>query len=151
MSPESPPVSPEVRHRREVRRAIILPAAGVLAAMLLLLAVAVITLSPVQFSLLADLMLIVFMLVPAVLTCLIPTIILMAMAIGLWRLNTMAAPPLARGRSTVVRLLANIQHRVPQIAQPLVGLGSRMAYLERLLAGLPESTASPDEENAHGN
>jgi hypothetical protein len=140
--------TPQQQHRREVRNQIVLPMVGVLLAMGLLTGFVIAVLNRGQFSMVADLLSIIYILVPIVLTCLVPTILLMAVAIGVWKLNSMAISPLARGRTRVVRLLARAQKQVPRAATPVIMLQERVSRLEHLLSR--RQPVSPEEEQSHG-
>ncbi len=105
-----------------------------------------------QIGLVADFMLTVFVLLPIVLMCLIPTLILMAMAIGLWKLNNMAVRPLGRGRQAVIRQLNRVSDNVPRLAAPVIKMQGGLGYLERVVTGRPEpEQPSPEEEQTYGN
>ncbi len=148
MSAQSEPHAPQQQHRREVRLHMLLPIWGTVAIMAVAMALVVLALSPLQFSLVANCMLSAFILVPVVLTCLLPTILLMTAAIGLWKLNAVAAPPLARNREKAIAFLAGLRERVPGLARPVVALQGRVSYGERLLTGRPTSASAPPEEES---
>lgn len=146
MSTQSEQHTPEQLHRREVRLYILLPIWGAVAIMAVALALVILALSPLQFSMVANCMLSTFILVPIVLTCLLPTILLMTAAIGLWKLNAVAAPPLARNREKATAFLASLRERVPSLARPVVALQGRVSYWERILTGRSTSVSAPPEE-----
>ncbi len=131
-----------------------LPMLGILAGLILLLLVVGLALNGGQVSLVADFMLTLFYLLPLMLTCLIPTLLMMAAAVGLWKATNMAAPPLRRGRSRAVSTLQRVQRMVPRAAAPVVALQSRLSYLERFvgrLAGQPPSASTPpSQEQSNG-
>lgn len=125
---------PEQRHRRQVYTAIVLPAAGALLLLVVLLALAIGLLNPLQFGMIADLMAIMFILVPWAIICLIPTLILMAAALGFWGVHGNIARPLARLRQGIIGQLAIIRREVPGVSEPVIALQHRLAYWERLLS-----------------
>ncbi len=145
--------TPEQQHRREVRLAIMLPVWGLLVLTVLAVVLAALNLNREQFGLVADALATVFVLCPAVLICLIPTVILMASAIGLWKLNALMAPPAARGRGIVLRSLASVRTQVPRGAAPVIWLQGRLRYWEHLLTGRRSRSvrSSPHEEQTHGH
>lgn len=128
-------LTPEQRHRREVRNTITLPMLAVLALMVIGMVLVILALSPLKFSIVADSMLTWFILLPTALLCLIPTIIMMAIATGAWKLNAIAARPLARLRNKAIDGLSRVQQQVPRLATPVVHLQSRFSYLERMVTG----------------
>lgn len=126
--------TPEQRHRRQVYTAIVFPATGALLLLVVLLALAIGLLNPLQFGMVADLMAIMFILVPWAIICLIPTLILIAAALGLWGVHGNIARPLARLRQGIIGQLAIIKRQVPRVSEPVIALQHRLAYWERLLS-----------------
>lgn len=138
-------LSPDQRHRRGTYLGIVLPIAGVLLIMILMIGLAIVLLNPVQFSIVADLMAILFILVPYVIMCLIPTLILMAGALGLWAVHGQIARPLRRGRTAAINTLAKGTEYIPQAGKPFIAIQTRLTYWERLLSGR-RARVSPEEE-----
>ncbi len=151
---ETNTLTPRQQHRRQVRNQIVLPMLGVAAGLILLLVVVGQALNAGQVSLVADFMLTLFYLLPMMLTCLIPTLIMIAAAVGLWKATNLAARPLRRGRSAAVSSLQRVQRLVPRAAAPVIALQSRLSYSEHFvgrLAGLPPSASTPpSQEQSNG-
>ncbi len=126
--------TPEQRHRREVYTGIVLPAAAALLLLVFLLALAIGLLNPLQFGMVADLMAVLLILVPYAIICLIPTLILLAAALGLWAVHGNIARPLARLRRRITAQLAVIRQQVPRVGEPVIVLQRHVAYWERLLS-----------------
>ncbi|MBN2469999.1 MAG: hypothetical protein JXN59_04670 [Anaerolineae bacterium] len=135
----------EHHHRREVWRAIVLPMALAVLFMLALIGVAIALLSPVQFSIVADMMAILFILVPYMILCLIPTLLLVAGAVGLWAVHSRVARPVRRGRRVAVSSLAKATPYITQAGKPLVAIQSRLAFVEQLLSGRRARVSSEEE------
>ncbi len=143
-------VTPENRHQREVRNQIVLPMLAALLFMAALIVLAIAALSPGRFSMVADLMSIGFLIVPIVLTCLLPTILMMAIALGMVKLTDISAPPLAKLRSTIIGLLEQTRRQIPRAATPVIMMQERLNRLEHLVgAGRP--AAKTEEEQTHGD
>lgn len=138
-------LSPEQRHRRGTYLGIVLPMVGVLLLMALMIGLTIALLNPVQFSIVADLLAILFILVPYVIMCLIPTIILMAGALGLWAMHGNIARPLRRGRVALVDIMAKGTGYIPQAGKPFIAIQTRLTYWEHLLSGR-RARVSPEEE-----
>lgn len=138
-------VSPERHHRREVWRTIVLPIALAVLFMLVLIGVAVAVLNPVQFSIVADMMAILFILVPYTIICLIPTLLLMAGAVGLWATHSRVARPLRRGRRGAISALVRATPYITQAGKPFIALQARLTYWERLLTGRRARVTSEEE------
>ena len=148
--------APEQLHRREVRLRIMLPMAGAVAALVALLVVLILILNGVQMGIVANCMLTVFILVPTMLICLIPALVMVAGSVGLWKANTLAARPLRRGRRAAVGYLARAQALVPRAAQPVIALQTRLSSVEYLIGRLAGRKPGPDgasvhEEQTHGS
>lgn len=138
-------VTPERHHRREVWRTIVLPMALAVLFMALLIGLAIAVLNPVQFSIVADMMAILFILVPYTIICLIPTLLLVAGAVGLWASHSRVARPLRRGRVGAISTLARATPYITQAGKPFVALQARLAYWERLLTGRRARITSEEE------
>src|SRR5690606_30625976 len=106
---------------------ITLPLGGVLLLMVLMIGVAVAVLNPIQFSLMADLLAILFILVPYVILCLIPTLLLMAGALGLWAVQGRIARPIRRGRRKLVGAMVRGSGYIGQAGKPVIALQGRLA------------------------
>ncbi len=138
-------VTPERHHRREVWRAIVLPAALAVLFMLALLGIAIAALNPVQFSIVADMMAILFILVPYTIICLIPTLLVVAGAVGLWASHNRVARPLRRGRIGAIGTLARATPYITQAGKPFVALQTRLTYWEHLLTRRRARVTSEEE------
>lgn len=127
--------TPQQQHRHDVTMGIVLPMLGGLLGLAVLVGLAIALLNAVQFSILADTLTIFFILVPYVVMCLIPTLLLMAAALGLWALHGNIARPLARFARKATISLQKAQRQIPRAGRPLLGFQSRAAYVERLISG----------------
>jgi hypothetical protein len=148
--------APEQLHRREVRNRIMLPMLGGVAVLAGLLLILVLKLNGVQMGIVANCLLTAFILVPTMLICLIPTLLIVAGSVGLWKANSAVARPLRRGRLTAVGYLSRAQDMVPRAAQPVTALQTRLSYVEYLIGRLTGSKPGPDgapvhEEQTHGS
>ncbi|MBN1966883.1 MAG: hypothetical protein JW910_19680 [Anaerolineae bacterium] len=148
--------TPEQQHRRDTFLQITLPMLGALGFMALLLLAAILALDEVQFGMVADQAMMVCMLIPTMLLCLIPTLLMLAIAVGAWALNQSAATRLARLRNTILKPLGQVRAQVPRLAQPVIALQSRLSYSERLVSKPLESltpgpSAATQEEDVHGS
>jgi len=126
--------TPEQRHRRDVYTTIVLPVAAALLLLVVLLALAIGLLGPLQFGMVADLMAILFILIPYAVICLLPTLILVAAAVGLWAVHGDIARLLARFRQPIIDGLAAVKRQVPRAGEPIIAVQRRLAYWERLLS-----------------
>jgi hypothetical protein len=138
-------LSPQQRHRRDIITGITLPIVGGLLLMAVMFGLAIAFLNPVQFSIVANLLAILFILVPYVLICLVPTLILMAGALGLWAAQGRIAHPVRRGRRAVIGALASGARYAALVGQPVIAVQSRLAAWEYLLSRRRAPTATEEE------
>lgn len=165
MIPRSREQTPEQRRRREVRHRIMLPMAGMLVLMVGMILLFVLVAGSSQFAATADVpfgtqvgvvsdfLLTIFVLLPVALMCLIPTIILMAAAIGLWKLNNVMVQPMGQGRRAVIRQLDRVTEVVPRLAAPVIKMQGGLGSLERMMIRHPasEQPSPEEEEQSYGN
>lgn len=120
-------------HRRRVWLQIRLPviAAGVVVfggALFLAL-----TLSGMQLGMVAALMASLFLLLPMVLLCMLPYVMLIFAVVGMGSLNRRAPRLLKRARNITFSLNQGSQRLSHLVAAPIISVSNRLAWLERAL------------------
>ena len=131
------------RHRREVLRQIALPA--ILALILIVACVTVVILFPRQFqvSIVSDVMVMVFMLCPAVL-CLLPMVIALIVGVfGMNRAHGALAKPLGTLESYSQTLAERTATTAEQVNRQTIETSSRLGVVYKLLGKFE----SPEEQH----
>jgi hypothetical protein len=143
------------KHRREVWlkivAPIVVPFVG-LVVLSVLLAVAVGTGSLVskQITTIMGIMGTMCILVPMVVLCLLPYLLMAASAVGVGLLHANVKTPLQSVHSLTGKIAAQTNHHVPWLARPLVSVNVRLTRWEYILRGwlrpaLPDGKESADE------
>ncbi len=141
--------TPEQQHKQQVRRQIVLPMAGVILALAAILLFVILLLSGRQFNAVSNFTLVFIFLLPTMLLCLIPTFVLLALALWSIFYAGRAAAPLGRGRTAVIGALEGARKQIPLIAAPVIALQSRLAYWEHIVTG-GQKPAPSEEEHPYG-
>lgn len=136
----------QATHRRETRRYILLPFA---AALLLVVACVVVVLlfrRGVQVSLVADLMVLVLMLCPAVI-CLLPVTLLMVMAVfGMNQAHDALAKPLKRVEDVTVMMAERTAASANVVNQKTIDTSARLGFVLRVLNVFEPTRKGTDDE-----
>ncbi|HLY26992.1 MAG TPA: hypothetical protein VKQ72_11680 [Aggregatilineales bacterium] len=122
------------RHRRQVRNAIYLPV--ILAGVVLALVVVgmVIILGEQKLAVAADFMSL-LILVPATLLCIVPYVAVLALAIGVTKLNIWL-PRIFEPARVIISRTNDIAVQAAQvIGRPVIWIGQRAAWVEKFVAG----------------
>jgi len=132
------------RHRRAVTTRIIAPVVIATLAIIIVAAVIALALSTRQISIVASFMSL-LILIPMVLVCLIPYVLIVAMFAGTRRLYFMLPGKLSTARSAAhqVNLIA---HRLSMgVARPIIVINQRAAWLEQVTGRKPRKPLLPTE------
>jgi hypothetical protein len=138
----------ETLHRQETFRYIILPMTGVLALLILGVAAVLLLPKPKQVSIIADWLLTILFLCPAVL-CLFPVVILLVAAVaGLNKAHGAARKPLQKLENLSASLNTRTAEITDAINQKTVDASVKIAFADRLLSIFdpPSSTNGEKEE-----
>ena len=138
------------RHRREMLNQVYLPLAGVVVLMVLVIAGMAVAFSPYQVGTVAAFMSL-LILVPTALLCLIPYLLLIALAFGVNWLNRWLP-----GRLTMTRRVVHTANEgsfqvARRVVNPIIWVSQRLAWAERFLganssAEFPITDSSPDRK-----
>jgi hypothetical protein len=136
--------SPDVLHRRETRRLIILPMLGLV--VLMAAAVGGVALFPrgLQVQLVADWLLIVFMLCPAVLCVLPVTVGLWAAVAAMNRAHGAAARPLRKLGAHSQTMNTTAAQVADQVNGRVINWSARLGFIYKLMAYLESSAEQKD-------
>lgn len=120
------------RHRREMLSQVYLPLAGVVVLMVLVVAAMAVAFSPYQVGTVAAFMSL-LILVPAVLVCLIPYLLLVALAFGVNWLNRWLPGRLTMTREVVHTANESSYQVARRVVNPIIWMSQRLAWAERFL------------------
>jgi hypothetical protein len=134
------------RHRSEMRTQIYLPLAVVVGVMVIVLAVMVIGMSSFQIGTVSAFMSL-LILVPMSLACIIPYILIVAMAIGVKKLNVALIRPFAFLRRAVHRANNSAYSASRRVAGPVIWVNTRMAWLESAISEQQERFSQSRMDN----
>lgn len=124
----------EVTHRRETRRLILLPFALGLLLVLGCVVVVLLLRRGSQISVISDLLILVFMLCPALL-CMLPVTILMIMAVfGMNRVHDQAARPLRRIHEYSMMVANRVDETSLQVSQKTINISARFGMFYHLFS-----------------
>ncbi len=150
MSAASPSNQPVRKHQRDVRWRIVAPVAllgAVLIALCVALAIGVATgsLERTQVTVVMGILATAFVSLPLVILCLVPYLLLAALAQLAGQGHAHARGPLRRVRHLSEQLAVATDKHVPRLARPLIGLNVRLARWEHVVRGvLPPLPAEKD-------
>jgi len=140
--------NPIQKHRREVWLRIITPillpfVALIILCIVLIIGVATGSLVSKQITVLMGCLGTLFVLIPLVLVCLLPYAALAITAAGVGRVYANFQTPLRFVRRLTERMAGKTHELAPKVAQPLIGLNTRMTRLEHMVRGWTDRPALP--------
>jgi len=146
--------NPIQKHRRDVRWKIVAP---VILASLALVAFGVALFASVaadalvfdQVSVIMGVLGTVFVLLPLALLCVLPYVVVAALAIGAGQLYARARPPIRSARRLTERVSARAHRTLPRLARPLIGFNTRIARWEHTLLGWQRSALQAGKDKSH--
>jgi hypothetical protein len=124
------------RHRREMLSQVYLPLIGVVLLLVLVMAGIAIFMSPEKIGTVAAFMSL-LILVPSVILCLIPYVLLVLAAFGVMRVNQLLPGLLNMTRETTHTVNQRSYQVARQVVSPVIWASGRLAWVERFLGGKP--------------
>ena len=124
------------RHRREMLSQVYLPLAGLVLLIVVVMAAMAFTFSPDKIGTVAAFMSL-LILVPAALVCLIPYMLLVALAFGVNWLNRWLPGRLTQTRQVVHTANESSYQVARRVVNPIIWVSQRLAWAERFLDAKP--------------
>lgn len=146
--------TPIQKHRRDVRWKVVAPVAAasavlVIGAALLIVGVATDALVVEQVSAIMGILGTAFVLLPLVLLCVLPYLVVAALAISVGQLYARVRSPIRGARRFTERVADRTHRTLPRLARPLIGLNARLARWEHTLLGWQRSALEAGKDKSH--
>ncbi len=119
------------KHRREVLLHIIAPVAVTALVLAIVIIVTVIVATPRQFDTVASFMSLVI-LVPTVLVCLVPYVLMIALFVGTRRLYNFTNRHFRTARNALYQVSMTTRQLSRRVASPIIWVSERLAWLENI-------------------
>lgn len=147
MTPEQQIEATRRTRRRQVRKEIILPIFGGFLLLIAIVVIAALLPSRGHTSFVADFLLTLLILCPAVI-CVFPIYMLIVFAVyGMGRVNRGIYRPLSAAEGLTNRLKTRTEHVADSVAQRTINLSSQVARLESVVLKIAEPDSRPDKED----
>jgi len=129
------------KHQRSVLLFIIAPVAAAVVVMLIVLILMIANMSPRAFNVAAAFMSL-LLLIPTVILCLIPYVVLVAIFAGTRKMYLILPPKLEQAHTLMHKVNLASQRLSRLVAEPVIVISQRLAWAERMLGGQPKSDTS---------